>query len=116
MRAHTLAIAATLLTTACTGFSLGEHNAGGDTYLADGSLAVDDRTEVSFVLNNYTDEKTLDETSLLRAVNPDTGLVSEVADLSGRTDERILFPASGVLVMSEKDNKDELLLLDKDTF
>lgn len=115
MRAHTLAIAATLLTTACTGFSLGENNPGGDTYLEYGSIAVDDRTEKAFVLNNYKDDD-LEETSLLRAVDPDTGLVSEVADLTGRDDARILFPASGVLVMSEKDEKDELLLLDKDTF
>jgi hypothetical protein len=115
MRVQTLAIAATLLTTACTGFSLGENNAGGDTYLENGSLAVDDRTENSFILNNYTD-KEQNETSLLRAIHPDTGLVSEVTDLTGRNDARILFPTSGVLVMSEKDSKDELLLLDKDTF
>lgn len=116
MRVHMVACAATLLTTACTGFSLGENNPGGDTYLEYGSIAVDDRTEKSFLLNNFTDENGLEETSLLRAVDPDSGLVSEVADLSGRDDARILFPASGVLVMSERDQKDELLLLDKDTF
>lgn len=116
MRVPMLAFAITLLTTACTGFSLGENNPGGDTYLEYGSIAVDDRTEKSFVLNNYTGEKGLGETSLLRAVDPDSGLVSEVADLSGRDDARILFPASGVLVMSEQGGKDELLLLDKDTF
>jgi hypothetical protein len=115
MRAHTLAIAATLLTTACTGLSLGENNPGGDTYLGNGSLAVDDRTEKAFILNKYSG-KEFEDTSLLRSVDPDSGLVSEVADLSGRNDERILFPASGILVMSEKEGKDELLLLDKDTF
>lgn len=116
MRVPSLAIAITLMTTACTGFSLGENNPGADTYLEYGSIAVDDRTEKSFLLNNYTDDNGVQETSLLRAVDPDFNVVHEVADLSGRDDARILFPASGVLVMSEKDGKDELLLLDKDTF
>lgn len=116
MRVPSLAIAITLMTTACTGFSLGENNPGADTYLEYGSIAVDDRTEKSFLLNNYTDDSGVQETSLLRAVDPDVNVVHEVADLSGRDDARILFPASGVLVMSEKDGKDELLLLDKDTF
>lgn len=116
MRVPMTAIAVTLLTTACTGLSLGENNPGGDTYLEYGSIAVDDRTEKSFVLNSYTDKNDIEEISLLRAVDPDSGLVSEVADLSGRDDARILFPASGILVMSEENGKDELLLLDKDTF
>lgn len=116
MRLHLVVSAATLLTTACTGFSLGEKNPGSDTYLEYGDIAVNDRTESAFLLNNFTNESGLEETSLLRAVNPDTGLVSEVADLSGRDDARILFPASGILVMSEQAGQDELLLLDENTF
>ncbi|MEZ4312384.1 MAG: hypothetical protein R3F14_30510 [Polyangiaceae bacterium] len=118
LRARTLCLALTApaLVTGCTGLSLGEKNPGGDTFLEYGEIAVDDRTEKAFLLNDFKDEKTLEETSFLRSVDPDSGLVSEVADLTGRTDARILFPKSGILLMSEEDSKDELLLLDKDSF
>jgi hypothetical protein len=115
MRAHLPAFAAMLFLTGCTGFSLNEQKAGGDTYLQNGALGVDDRTELSFIRNEYKNEKTLEETAYLRAIDPDSGAVSEVADLTGREDTRILFPASGVLLMSEQNGTDELLLLDKDT-
>ncbi|MBK8251197.1 MAG: hypothetical protein IPK82_00820 [Polyangiaceae bacterium] len=116
MRARSLALWAPLLVTGCTGLSLGENNPGGDTFLEYGDIAVDDRTEKAFVLNNFVDEKTAEETSLLRSIDPDSAAVSEVIDLSGRGDARILFPASGILVMSELNQKDELVLFDKDTF
>ncbi|HMY22005.1 MAG TPA: hypothetical protein PKA58_37025 [Polyangium sp.] len=35
-------------------------------------------------------------THTLFAVDPDLGLVREAADLTGRTDPRLLFPASGL--------------------
>lgn len=103
-------------TTGCTGLSLGENNPGADTYLEYGSIAVDDRTEKSFVLNNFSDKKGVETKSLLRAVDAKSSAVSEVADLSGRDDARILFPKSGIMIMSEQNEKDELLLLDNETF
>lgn len=105
-----------LMVTGCTGLSLGENVPGGDTYLELGEIAVDDRTEKSFFLDTITDKEGVEQKSLLRSIDPDSGAVSDVADLTGRDDSRILFPASGILVMSEENDKDELLLLDKDTF
>jgi hypothetical protein len=113
---NVLFFAVPVLTTGCTGFSLGENNPGADTYLEFGEIAVDDRTESSFVLTNVTDDKGVEQKSLLRAVDPESSVVSEVADLTDRDDARILFPKSGILIMSEQDGKDELLLLDNKTF
>ena len=63
-------------------------------------------------------EATVDGASdrTLVAVHPDTGVVRPVADLAGRTDARILFPSSGVLLMSEEGGHDRLDLLDASTF
>lgn len=116
MRSSILAISIPLFVTGCTGFSLGENTPGGDTYLEYGEIAVDDRTDNAFLLNTFTDKEGVETQSLLRAIDPDSGQVSEVADLTDRDDARILFPQSGVLVMSEEDDVDELLLLDNQTF
>lgn len=103
--------------TACTGFSLGENNPGGDTYLEYGAVAVDDRTETVLLMTEQViDEKTQETQSLLRAVSPDSGEVTTVTDLSDRDDARVLFPKSGALVMSEQGGKDELRLFDNKTF
>jgi hypothetical protein len=113
------------LTTGCTGLTQGENNPGADTWLGSGAIAVDDRTETSFVLKTEqaatgtggmgAGGSTSVPTSLLWAVEPDSGHVRQVADLSGRADPRILFPASGLLVMSEGDGKDRLDLYDNET-
>lgn len=116
MHIRSFALVIPLLATGCTGLSLGENNPGADTYLEYGAIAVDDRTEQSFVLNNFSDKSGVEQKSLLRAVDPDSGKVAEVTDLTGRDDARILFPKNGILVMSEKDDKDELRLLDEETF
>lgn len=116
LRRYAVMFAVPVMVTGCTGLSLGENTAGGDTYLEYGEIAVDDRTENAFLLNTITDKEGIETKSLLRAIDPDSGAVSQVADLTDRDDSRILFPASGILVMSEQNEKDELLLLDKDTF
>ena len=116
MKLRTFASLIPLLVTGCTGFSLGENNAGNDTYLEFGSVAVDDRTENAFVLNNESTEKGVETKSTLVSVSPDSGKVTTVTDLTGRDDARILFPKSGVLVMSEQNGTDELRLLDATTF
>lgn len=115
MRARDLSLCVPLVVTGCTGLSLGENNPGADTYLEYGAIAVDDRTERSFVLNSFSDAKGVEQKSALRAVDPDSGGVSEVTDLTGRDDARILFPKSGVLVMSEQNGKDEIRLFDEET-
>lgn len=121
----TLPFAALVLTTGCTGFSLGEKNPGADTYLEFGDVAVDDRTEKAFLLHttfeqvegsSETNPQYEEDASRLVSIDPDSGAVTQVADLTGRADARILFPSSGILVMSEQDGKDELLLVDHQTF
>ncbi len=109
-----------LALTACTGLSLGENNPGADVFLGDGSIAVDDRTETSFVLSDaqVTDPANPSATQTIEtlfAVDPDLGSVRKAADLTGRTDPRLLFPASGLLVMSELDSKDHLDLYNHET-
>lgn len=116
MRWNTLAFALPVFVVGCTGLSLGEKTPGADTYLEYGAVAVDDRTEKAFVLTDVLDKDGTEQKSVLRAVDPDSGGVSEVADLTGRDDARILFPKSGILIMSEQNGKDELRLLDQSTF
>jgi hypothetical protein len=118
MRTKTLAfIFVPAFVAGCTGLSIGEKQPGSDTFLEFGDIAVDDRTDTSFVLSqeDTTDSNTVPKATLF-AANPDTGAVQSVMDLTGRTDPRILFPKPGVLVMSEKDGHDRLDLLDKQTF
>lgn len=96
----------------CTGLSLGEQKAGQDTFLGSGAIAVDDRTETSFVLRTDTPASGAASNSTLYAVDPDTGGVRSVIDLTGRDDPRVVFPSSGVLVFSEEGGHDVLDLFD----
>ncbi|MDI1483306.1 hypothetical protein [Polyangium sp. y55x31] len=118
LRLPYLALVSTLALTGCTGLSLGENNPGQDTWLGNGAIAVDDRTETCFVLASDTEDAAQPEkilASTLFAIDPDTGLVREAANLTGRDDPRLLFPASGLLVMSEESEKDRLDLYDHET-
>jgi hypothetical protein len=120
MRAYIVSVLLPTVLTGCTGLSLNENQAGTDVYLGFGDIAVDDRTEASFIrrVHTVTDPETAKEssTSILIAVDPDTGAARDVADLTNRDDPRLLFPKTGVLVMSETAGHDRLELLDKDTF
>jgi DNA-binding beta-propeller fold protein YncE len=99
---------------ACTGATLGEKNPGADTHLEYGAIAVDDRSDTCFVLQSREADGV--ESKSLVAVHPDTETARTVLDLTGRNDARILFPKSGILVMSESGEKDRLDLLDPTTF
>lgn len=127
------AAAATFVLSGCTGLSLGENGAGDDTYLEDvpivspgeighatGSIAVDHRRETTFVLkttadwtNVWRDEPKIEKE--LFAIFPDTADVLSMGDYSDAKDLRILFPESGVLVMSETDGQDRLELFGERT-
>ncbi len=103
--------------TGCAGLTIGESIPGQDTYLEYGDIAVDDRTDTSFVL--ATAGATADDRSprkILYGVDPDTGVAREASDLTDGSDARILFPDSGVLVLSEHHGRDHLELLDARTF
>lgn len=115
--------AAAVFQVACTGFTLGENQPGQDTYLGSGAIAVDPITETSFVLR-WTDRPgtydTERERQAIFAVPPDGDGAARVADVTGLSDIRMLFPRDGVLVMGERSDggveRDELRLLDRWTY
>lgn len=119
--------------TACTGATLGERNAGDDTYLEPsdfhptddgrevglGSIGVDPQSEVSFVVQEVRtrdDEgELLDERTTLFAVPPEATAPSGSVDLSHLSDLRILFPGDEVVVLGEQGGADNLGFLDAHT-
>lgn len=131
MKLSYASMGAALLLTACTGLSLGENEAGGDTWLepetphtnqgeiahATGAVAVDHRDETAYVLQTTSDH-TKGSIAIISkdlfAVDPDDGLVRHVGDFSDSSDMRILFPKDGVLVMHEEGAVDTLSLYDAD--
>ncbi len=126
-----------LLTSACQGMTLGENDAGKSTYMDDGyfsgdrhtatgSIAVNARTEVSYVLQKYRPNVDRDVQPAdgikkrLLAVDPDTANVDVVTDLSGRDDVRMIFPQDRMLLMSQPADgdgpkQDRLSLIDPRT-
>jgi dipeptidyl aminopeptidase/acylaminoacyl peptidase len=111
------------LTAGCTGFSLGENEPDNNlgTYLGDGAVAVDPDNETTYVLLSeeiYDEEdgSALETERTLFAVRAGATEAEAVADLSGRDDPRLLFTSNGVLAMSQQDDSEELLLLDRETF
>lgn len=99
---------------ACTGETLGEKGAGDDTYLQFGDIAIDERTETSFVLVNEADGGTGVTAEVVSVLSGGT-TATQVEDLSGRTNLRMLFPSTGVLVMSQDDVHDRLDLFDQNS-
>ncbi len=107
---------------ACTGMTLGENTPGGTrgTYLEDGSIAVDPRTERVYVMrrNTITREdasgRMYEETfsKELFVVDPDSGTPRLLADVSDLSDLRMLFPPGQVLLMGERRGFDVLRPLD----
>lgn len=124
-------LGASLMLTGCTGLTLGENEAGGDTWLetevphtnpgeiahGTGSIAVDHRDETAYVMQ-VTSDHTEGETPIvskdLYAADPDDGSVQHVGDFSDSDDMRILFPKGGVMVMGEEGGVDTLSLFDAD--
>jgi hypothetical protein len=107
---------ALLLGGACTGLSLGERDPGGDVHLEGGAIAVDPRTETSFVLQILCDEPEGStcpgvETRTLHVIAAEPGADTGGIDVTGLSDLRILFPASSVLVMGEPNTAEERLRL-----
>jgi hypothetical protein len=107
---------ALLLGGACTGLSLGERDPGGDVQLEGGAIAVDPRTETSFVLQILCDEPAGStcpgsETRTLHVIGAEPGADTGGIDVTGLNDLRILFPASSVLVMGEPNTAEERLRL-----
>ena len=111
-------IFATFFLTGCTGLTLGENNPGTNlgTYVGDGEVAVDPTTETAFaVVEQQAANGTIDQQALF-AVKAGATTATNVLDLSGKTDPRVLFVSSGVLTMSQDGAHQDLTVLDRDTF
>ncbi len=126
-------------TAGCGGATLGENKPGQDTPLEgtppartqqggqcrfNGSLGVDPLTDTVWVLDEYAPvpckqvgdaQGGTRPVKVLRTVDPSTGSVATHADLTDASDVRVLFPASGVLVMAEQGVGETLTLYDRDT-
>ncbi len=112
-------VACALGASACTGLTLGENFPGRDTYLEDGSIAVDPITERVYVLRRTTvthedseGRETQEVFKHLYAIEPDGGPPRHLADVSDLEDLRMLFPRGQVLLMGERDGTDLLRVLD----
>ena len=98
----------------CTGLALGLNAAGAPTHVGSGSLAVDDRTETTFVLSTHTTARGVERR--LHGV-PADGEAALVHTSLNELDQRVLFPHTGVLLMSEvKNGGERLTLFDRGTF
>lgn len=107
-----LSTALVCIAAAGCGGAVDSNEPGADTYLGFGAIAVDPRTETAFVVSG-------DDGSggKLWAVEADAGHARLVQDLGGARDLRLLFPTSGLLLMSEADDgRDTLTLLDHTSF
>jgi hypothetical protein len=98
----------------CTGLSLGEQAPGDGihSWLEGGAIAVDPRTETSFVLSMSPDGGR----QRLFAVGADADVATPVADLSGFVEARLLFPSSGLLLMAQEGGAEWMRVLDPTTF
>lgn len=109
---------------ACTGSSLDEEMPGGmlGTYLESGQIAVDPRTETSFVMRQSIAQAapgapppTQAARRALYAVRADATSAELVTRLDDTSDARLMFPATGTLLMSEQGGGELLRLLDGET-
>ena len=134
-----LAISVALTASACTGLSLGESSPGGSEWLeptvvetdamgnptgrSHGALAVDPRTENVFVMQTTGSYAELigsrpepGELKMLHSIDPNSGRVQTVSDVSELADVRIVFPKDGVMVLGEGPRGEEIRMLNADTF
>ena len=112
----------------CTGLAF-PSTPGGDgpsSSLSTGGIAVDPRTETAFVLKRSTSDLAGTDGGIpgsgipggpIFAIGPDTGAVTQVADLTGYGEIRVLFPKSSMLVLGEDGttNGDTLMRFDENT-
>jgi DNA-binding beta-propeller fold protein YncE len=110
-----------ILLTGCTGFSLGENMPGGDTPVDPdlpepgqhrmGAIAVEPDEAQLWVVHEANEGG--DIRAHLSAVDPVTGATSEVLDVSGTADRRVVFPsADRMILFAQTGDRDNLTLID----
>jgi hypothetical protein len=115
--AHALA----LLLSGCTGFSLGENGPGGDTWTEPpwtdegehrvGAIAVERDEDQLWVVHQETRGGEL--RAHLSAIDPESRATTEVLDVSGFDDRRVVFPAADrMLLLAQQGGMESLVLFD----
>jgi hypothetical protein len=122
----TIALGVVVWTCGCTGLVL-ESTPGGDgpsSVVSAGGLAVDPRTETTFVMQRAPapdggapgdPSVTAANGGPVFAIDPDTGTSRAVTDLTGLDSIRVLFPRSSVMVMGEDLSAGDVLMRFDDT-
>ncbi len=122
----TIALGVVVWTCGCTGLAL-ESTPGGDgpsSVVSAGGLAVDPRTETTFVMQRAPapdggapgdPSVTAANGGPVFAIDPDTGASRAVTDLTGLDSIRVLFPRSSVMVMGEDLSAGDVLMRFDDT-
>lgn len=115
---------ALILSAGCTGFSLGENGPGGDTWTEPcdpldgehkvGAIAVERDEDQLWVVHEQNERGEL--RSHLTAIDPVTRATSEVLDVSGFEDRRVVFPADDrMLLLAQQGGFESLALFDTTT-
>lgn len=100
----------------CEGLTLGENQAGQDTYLSFGAIAVDNVTEDVFALRTIQVGATGQNEQWLVRIDPDSLSAKPVINLTGYKDVRILFPERGILIMAELEKQEQLVMFQRGTY
>ena len=122
----TIALGVVVWSSGCTGLAM-ESTPGGDgpsSVVSAGGLAVDPRTETTFVMQRAPlpgggmpgdPSVTTARGGPIFAIDPDTGASRRVADLTGLDSIRVLFPRSSMMVMGENLSSGDVLMRFDDT-
>lgn len=108
---------------ACTGLSLGENGAGQDTHVDPdepdegehvmGAIAIERDEDRLWVV--HEERRGASRIGHLTAIDPDSGAATEVMDVSGTEDRRVLFPADDrMLLLAQQDGQEHMVLFDTD--
>ena len=110
-----------LLLSGCTGFSLGENGPGGDTWTEPpwtgegehrvGAIAVERDEDQLWVVHQETRAGEL--RAHLSAIDPESRATTEVLDVTGFDDRRVVFPAADrMLLLAQQGGMESLVLFD----
>jgi hypothetical protein len=113
-----------LVLSGCTGFSLGENGPGGDTWTEPpwtgegehrvGAIAVERDEDQLWVV--HQENRGGDLRAHLSAIDPATRATTEVLDVTGFDDRRVVFPAADrMLLLAQQNGMESLVLFDTTT-
>lgn len=124
MTIRTLLLGTACVAAGCTGLSLGENQPGGDTWVDPdppqpgehrmGAIAVEPDEDQLWAV--HEENRAGELRAHLTAIDPDTGATTEVMDVTGANDRRVVFPSEDrMILLAEIDDRDNLILFDTDS-